>query len=70
MNDPSSATAISPLRQRLIDDMNVRRFSRERSATTFATSNASRRFWGAHPIPPRRMTCATVLHGPSPRLAG
>ena len=29
MNDPSPATAISPLRQRLIDDMNVRRFSRE-----------------------------------------
>jgi integrase/recombinase XerD len=29
MNNPSPATAISPLRQRLIDDMNVRRFSRE-----------------------------------------
>jgi site-specific recombinase XerD len=29
MNDPSPAPAISPLRQRLIDDMNVRRFSRE-----------------------------------------
>jgi site-specific recombinase XerD len=29
MNDPSPATAISPLRQRLIDDMNLRRFSRE-----------------------------------------
>ena len=29
MNAPSPATAISPLRQRLIDDMNVRRFSRE-----------------------------------------
>jgi ABC-type molybdenum transport system ATPase subunit/photorepair protein PhrA len=29
MNDLSPATAISPLRQRLIDDMNVRRFSRE-----------------------------------------
>ena len=29
MNDPSPATAISPLRQRLIDDMNVRRFSPE-----------------------------------------
>ena len=29
MNDPSPATAISPLRQRLIDDMNMRRFSRE-----------------------------------------
>jgi hypothetical protein len=29
MNDPSPATAISPLRQRLIDDRNVRRFSRE-----------------------------------------
>jgi hypothetical protein len=29
MNDPSSTTEISPLRQRFIDDMNVRRFSRE-----------------------------------------
>src|ERR1700732_1066395 len=29
MNDLSPATAISPLRQRLIDDMNMRRFSRE-----------------------------------------
>ena len=29
MNDLSPATVISPLRQRLIDDMNVRRFSRE-----------------------------------------
>src|ERR1700691_6153849 len=29
MNDLSPATAISPLRQRLIDDMNVRGFSRE-----------------------------------------
>ena len=29
MDDPSPATAISPLRQRLIDDMNMRRFSRE-----------------------------------------
>ena len=29
MNQSSPATAISPLRQRLIDDMNVRRFSRE-----------------------------------------
>src|SRR6202045_2815103 len=29
MNDPSPASAISPLRQRLIDDMNMRRFSRE-----------------------------------------
>ena len=29
MNETSPTTAISPLRQRLIDDMNVRRFSRE-----------------------------------------
>src|ERR1700689_273331 len=29
MNDLSPAIAISPLRQRLIDDMNMRRFSRE-----------------------------------------
>ena len=44
MNDPSRATAISPLRQRLIDDMNMRRFSREtqrnyiRDVARFATS--------------------------------
>jgi hypothetical protein len=37
MNDPSPAAAISPLRQRLIDDMNVRRFSRE----TFVRQAAS-----------------------------
>jgi hypothetical protein len=29
MNDPVAATSISPLRQRLIDDMNMRRFSPE-----------------------------------------
>ena len=29
MNDAIPATPISPLRQRLIDDMNVRRFSPE-----------------------------------------
>jgi integrase/recombinase XerD len=29
MNEPNSIAAISPLRQRMIDDMNVRRFSRE-----------------------------------------
>jgi integrase/recombinase XerD len=29
MNEPNSAAEISPLRQRLNDDMNVRRFSRE-----------------------------------------
>ena len=58
MNDPSPATAISPLRQRLIDDMNVRRFSRETQRTTFATSDASQRSCGAHLILPRRKTCA------------
>jgi hypothetical protein len=29
MNNPLTGTPISPLRQRLIDDMNMRRFSRE-----------------------------------------
>src|SRR6202051_5341746 len=43
MNDPSPATAITPLRQRLIDDMNMRRFSRAtqhnyiRDVSRFAT---------------------------------
>ncbi len=59
MNDPSPASAISPLRQRLIDDMNVRRFSREtqrnyiRDVGRFATF-----LHGAHLILRRRMTCA------------
>ena len=38
MNETIRTAAISPLRQRLIDDMNMRRFSRERrSVTTFGT---------------------------------
>ena len=47
MNDPSPATTIGPLRQRLIGDMNVRRFSREtqrnyiRDVGRFATFAAS-----------------------------
>ena len=63
MNDLSPTVAISPLRQRLIDDMNVRRFSREtqrnyiRDVGRFATSDASRRSCGAHLIPPPQMTC-------------
>ena len=38
--DDTIRTAISPLRQRLIDDMNMRRFSRETQHSYFAT-------WGA-----------------------
>ena len=45
MDEPVSTAAISPLRQRLIDDMNMRRFSERRSATTFASSGASQRSW-------------------------
>ena len=40
MNDPSPATAV-PLRQRLIDDMNVRRFSRETQRNYIASRSNS-----------------------------
>ena len=35
--------AVSPLRQRLIDEMDVRRFGLKHSATTSATSDGLRR---------------------------
>jgi hypothetical protein len=38
MNDPSPATAISPLRQHLIDDMNMRWFLRETRALDIAAA--------------------------------
>ena len=41
MNDPSPAAPISPLRQRLIDDMNVRRFSRETQRNYIASRSNS-----------------------------
>ena len=58
MNDPLPTAPISPLRQRLIDDMNMRRFSPETSATTSVTWGASPRFWVARPTRPRRRICA------------
>ena len=59
MNETLRTAAISPLRQRMIDDMNVRRFSREtqrnyvRDVGRFATS------WGARPTRRRPMTCGS-----------
>ena len=58
MDEAIPTAAISPLRQRLIDDMNMRRFSRESSATTFGTWVALRHSSGVHPIQRRRMTYA------------
>ena len=58
MDELIRTAAISPLRQRLIDDMNMRRFSRGRSATTFGTWVALRHSSDVHPIQRRQMTCA------------
>jgi site-specific recombinase XerD len=49
MNDPSPATAISPLRQRLTDDMNVRRFSRETQRNYFRDVGRFATFLGRSP---------------------
>lgn len=39
MDESIRTAAINPLRQRLIDDLNVRGFHRPHSATTFGTSD-------------------------------
>jgi hypothetical protein len=63
MNNPLTANPISPLRQRLIDDMNVRRFSHEtkrnyirdvgRFATFFGAGARHRDGGGSTPLPGR-----------------
>ena len=58
MDEPIRTAAISPLRQRLIDDMNMRRFSRETQRNYIRDVGALQHSWGAHPIRRRRMTCA------------
>jgi hypothetical protein len=58
MHQSIPAPAISPLRQRLIDDMNMRRFSRETQRNYIRDVVASQRSCGAHLIRRRRMTCA------------
>ena len=48
MDETIRTAAISPLRQRLIDDMNVRRFSRETQRNYIRDVGASRHSSGAH----------------------
>ncbi len=43
MDETIRIAAISPLRQRLIDDMNMRRFSRQTQRNYLRTSDASQR---------------------------
>ena len=58
MDETIRTAAISPLRQRLIDDMNVRRFSRATQRSYIRDVGALQRSCGAHLILRRRMTCA------------
>ena len=58
MDESIRTAAISPLRQRLIDDMNMRRFSRETQRNYIRDVGALRHFSGVHPIQRRRMTYA------------
>ncbi len=51
MNELIQIGPISPLRQRLIDDMTKRRFSKERSVIICATSDGSPPGSGARPTP-------------------
>jgi len=40
-----SEKPISPLRQRMLDDMNMRRFTLDTNATTFVLSRRLQPFW-------------------------
>ena len=55
MNDPLPT---APLRQRLIDDMNMRRFSRETQRNCIRDVGRFAAFVGRPPAPPRRRICA------------
>ena len=50
MDETIRTAAMSPLRQRLIDDMNMAGSRGRHSTTTFATWDALQRSWGAHLI--------------------
>jgi hypothetical protein len=54
MSDFVPATPISPLRQRLIDDMNMRRFSRETQRNYIRDVGRLATFLGGRPTPRRR----------------
>ncbi len=55
MNELIPVGPVSPLRQRLIDDMTMRRFSRETQRNYIRDVGGSRHGWGARliPRPPR-----------------
>jgi len=58
MDESIRTAAISPLRQRLIDDMNMRRFSRETQRNYIRDVGRFATFSGVHLIQRRRMTYA------------
>ena len=67
-NQPNSP-AISPLRQRLIDDMNLRHFGHETNATISATLDGLPAFSGGLPIRRQRMICAASRYGSKARAS-
>ncbi len=58
MDQLNRAAAISPLRQRLIDDMNMRRFSRETQRNRIRDVGRFASFLGRCRTRRRRTTCA------------
>ena len=68
MNDPLPTAPISPLRQRLIDDMNMRRFSPETQRNYIRDVGRFATFLGRSPDRRRRKNCAASKSS-SARLA-
>jgi hypothetical protein len=58
MSDAVPATPVNPLRQRLIDDMNMRRFSRETQRNYIRDVGRFATFVGRSPDRPQRRICA------------
>ena len=53
-----SEKPISPLRQRMLEDMSVRGLTPDRNVTTSALSRSWRPFWAGLPTPRLPKTCA------------
>ncbi len=56
----SSTQTMSPLRQRMLDDMQMRKLAPRRKAITSEPCDSSSVISGVHPTPPQLKTCVAI----------
>ncbi len=69
MHNQPNSPAISPLRQRLIDDMNLRHFGHETQRNYLRDIGRLASFLGSPPIPRPWMICAAFRYGSKARAS-